>query len=335
MNECRSGGLDDLAISVDRVQQYVIAWWATTYLPWFTDHGPEHSKRVAKYALDIAAIPSLSEQHKLTTLEKFILWSSAWLHDLGMQSLLGNALGPLDSAVYDQIRHEHPDQSCTEILTHGEAIGLPSGDIPLIQCIAYVARAHGTKHYTSSVESLQTCTHVRNEPVRAPLLASILLLADELDLHYQRARPPAAHANLNYVSQAHALKHKCVISCEVEHRPGGVVSFSLRTQRFPDIPSIVADEIDQWITEKLRRQIALVEKDFAEGFAGTASLSRSIRLTHTTAHIPVGMVSPETISIIRDDNAQDDLINHRGALSDLLRGGRQPGTFADHRNASE
>lgn len=315
---CLAEGWQDLSDAIPRITGYVENWWTTPYLPWFTDHGPSHSRRVASYALDLASVPNLPEHLQPTALEKFILWSSAWLHDLGMQSISDGHLGDLDPSDFSRIRHEHPAKSAEEILTRGMDLGLPPDDRPLYQVIAYVARAHGTNYYSDSVSFLEGYTLVRNERVRGPLLAAILLMADELDLHYQRAKPPVARARLNPVSEAHALKHRRIIGSEICHGEGGLVRFVVTTERHDEFPGVIEDALDRWVVEKLRAQIALVEDDFIAGFAGRATLSRAIRLKQVPGLIPLDVPGAEVMRVIDEDNAKFDLINHKALAADVI-----------------
>lgn len=309
--ECVERGWHDLAGAVPRVKGFVDEWWSTPYLPWFTDHGPNHSQRVASYAMQLGRVPSLPEHLRLSTLEKFILWSAAYLHDLGMQSVMGGRLGELGDDDFNRIRHEHPDQTAQEVLAHGDLIGFPAGDTALRQVVAYVARAHGTNYYHDSVAFLSTYTRVRNETVRGSLLASILLIADELDLHYERAKPPAARATLNAISEAHAMKHRRVLSSEVVHSDDGVVRFRVTTEKAPGSSDSVNAELDRWIVEKLRKQIAMVEDEFVAGLGGRASLSRAIILSQVGGRMPGAEPGAGTMDVVESDNARTDLINHQ------------------------
>lgn len=323
--ELQAAGHGDLASSLTPIEGFVRRWWADNLMPWFTDHGPNHSLRVAQYAMQIAKIPFLPPGLELSTLERYVLWASAWLHDLGMQSLLGRPLGPMTPEVQAEIRHQHPDQTASVILEQAALIGLPS-DVPLVQMVAYVARAHGTEFFEASCGYLRAATHVRNERVRGPLLAAILLMADELDLHYQRAQPSLAHPTLNHVSEAHALKHRHVLSCRVEHGRGGVVRFVLTTQALNGFPERDALEIEQWIVHKLRRQIAMVEDEFSGGFGSHAHLSRVVEVTRVPAVASGTVPDARAMALIRADNARARMLNHGEGLAHAVAsaGAREP-----------
>ncbi len=300
-----------------RVRDYVTEWWTQPYLPWFTDHGSGHSQRVAAYAEKLASSANVGGLLALTSLERFILWASAWLHDLGMQSLLGMPLGSIEASGYERIRHEHPSQSAILIADNADLIGLPVGDTPLHTVVAYVARAHGTHFYADSVDFLRTYTRVRNQVVRGPLLGAILLMADEMDLHYERARPPVGDATLTRVSTAHALKHQCVTGADVEYDAQGNIYLSVTCQQMAGQSSEMLTSVERWIVEKLRRQIALVESEFSDGFGGAARLSRAIRVNRIASPFAGTEPSPDVLAIIAADLAQDDLINHTQALREM------------------
>ncbi|WP_193607707.1 HD domain-containing protein [Nocardioides lijunqiniae] len=305
-----------------RVEDFVRTWWRTPFLPWFTDHGVAHSQRVAAYAERIADSDNLPSGVRLSALERFILWSSAWLHDLGMQSLLGMDLGAVDEAGYGRVRHEHPAQSALVIAEHAVAIGLPPDDLMLHELIAYVARAHGTDYYTGSVARLRRYTEVRNESIRGTLLAAILLMADEMDLHYQRNVSKPAFATLNQVSEAHAFKHRCIVAARVRHDPTcGDIVIELVTRRSDQQTDDAVTLAERWVIEKLRKQIALTENEIAAGFRGHIRFSRSIRVSRIEGGlVSSAQPSAEVLAIIRSDLAISDTINHSIELRQVRQG---------------
>jgi hypothetical protein len=300
---------DDLPASMDAVQKAVSEWWATPYMPWFTDHGINHSRRVAEYALLLADVPNLGSNRRLSGLELYILFVAAWVHDLGMQDLLkyGRLGDPIDFA---SVRHEHPDQTCRNVLAAYPTLGLPPSDSRLAEMVAYVARAHGTNYYTDSVKVLRSLSPVRGLQVRGPLLASLLLMADELDLRYERARPLAGRAELNYVSEAHAFKHRCVADVRPSMGDDGTIGVAL-TLIFPQRMSV--DDtlaIERWISVKLRVQMGMVEPELTAGFGGQARFDRNIAVDRRYALTPDTSPSTEAMSLIRAETQINELINH-------------------------
>lgn len=309
----RDPDLRDLAECIAKIVDAVERIWGTPHHPWFTDHGPDHSRRVASYALRLALLPRLHETNRLSVLETFILWSAAWLHDIGMQDLRasGKPIGEMDPDAYSRVRHLHPDRSSYNILHDWAQLGLPQGDVPLAETVAAVARAHGTKFYKETIsERLQPVERVRNHEVRPRLLAALLLFADELDLHYQRATPPSGWADYNVISEAHSFKHKCVQAVTPICEPDGRIAVQLELA-FPDELSEENRQITRrWIEGKLLKQMGLIEPEIIAGFASQARFDRVIRTSVRTsmAHIPTP--SDAALAVIRADTVRDELINH-------------------------
>ncbi len=303
----------DLVSALAKVPDAVEQLWVKDYQPWFTDHGPNHSRRVAKYALELTRFPLLHESQRLTALEAFILWAAAWLHDIGMQDLMNaGPLGEIGIEGYMHVRHEHPDRSSANILEAWSSLGLPADDHILAETIAGVARAHGTGFYRDTIENrLETETTVRNEPVRSRLLAALLLFADELDLHYERVPALPGWAKNNGISQAHAFKHKIVKSVVSSCGADGQISVSLNLVFPEDLAGNDASAIRRWIEVKLRRQMGMIEPEVSDGFGGNVRFDRHIRVIVGTSRAQMDLPSGEALAFIRADVSRDDLINHR------------------------
>ena len=99
----------DLAESLTQILKALDQHWTQTHLTWFTDHGVDHARRVAKRALELSAIPGLSGDLMLSGLERYILCAASLLHDIGMNdlSLSPHPLGRMLPEDYDRVRHEH------------------------------------------------------------------------------------------------------------------------------------------------------------------------------------------------------------------------------------
>src|SRR6266478_8731682 len=98
----------ELGESLKKIETFLKDWWNVPYLPWFTDHGPNHSRRVMEYLL--AIIPEgLSAESQLTPVELYVGCAAALTHDLGMQVLIEREakLGELTAADYDAVRAQH------------------------------------------------------------------------------------------------------------------------------------------------------------------------------------------------------------------------------------
>lgn len=310
IDELRHAQLDELADSAGRVEDFVRRHWAGgALLPWFTDHGVGHSQRVANNSLEIASIPDIPDSCKLNLIEKYILYCASWLHDIGMQSLGGKAGGTLLPADYERVRHEHPAESRRLIDEKASSIGLVDNPT-LIDVVGLVAEGHGTKYFLDSARKLSEVTYVLGTKVHADLLAAILLMGDEMDLDARRAVTMPANQPVTLVSEAHALKHRRVVACGINHGPQGHVGLSVRLETSPD-DTDEADELELWIVEKLRAQMAMVDSVFTSGFSGAAELDRAISVTYQPC---VGSGNPlpeEVLSFIKDENSVAQLIDHK------------------------
>lgn len=314
--------LRDLGPSMHAIELSVGKVWKEDHQPWFTDHGPQHSRRTANYALSLADLPTISPAQWLSPLEAFVLWAAAWLHDVGMQDLLAAAapVGQIDEAGFSRVRRQHPQRSSERILDDWTRLGLPEEDAALAQAVASVARAHGTGFYTDTVATrLAGNTRVRNRPVRARLLAALLLFADELDLHYERASGPAGWPSDNSVSEAHKFKHRSVQSVAPICGPNGRIAVELGLAFPKDLAKGDRLAIQRWIEVKLRRQMSLIEREIDEGFAGQVVLDRIVRTTTSELLANAPLPSHAALAIVGKDTARDELINHSEEFDQVRR----------------
>ncbi len=268
----------------------------------------------------LTKFPMLHDSLRLTALEYFVLWAASWLHDVGMQDLMAaGPLGEIDGEGYGRVRHLHPEQSSANILDGWEGLGLPRGDAPLAQAIAGVARAHGTKYYRDTVANrLDETQVVRNQYVRTRLLAALLLFADELDLHYQRAQVLPGWFESNSISEAHAFKHRCVVAVSPICERDGRIAVELELAFTEDLPAEARQLVQRWIEVKLLKQMSMVEPEIIAGFESQARFDRVIRTSIRTALTRSSLISDAALAVIRADTAHDDLINHRNALLTAL-----------------
>ncbi len=317
-------GLRDLAASMDAIKLAVEKVWKDNHQPWFTDHGPRHSDRTSAYALKLADLGDINPRLWLTPLEAYVLWAAAWLHDVGMQDMLAarGAVGQIDQKGFAAVRHQHPHQSSYRILNDTGGLGLPEEDLALVQAVASVARAHGTGFYADTIASrLNVETTVRNEPVRARLLAALLLFADELDLHYERASAPAGFAAVdNDISEAHKFKHRSVRMIAPVRDPEGRIAVKLALAFPKDLPSADRDAVQRWIEVKLRRQMSLIEPEIVEGFAGQVHFARLVDTSVTELLADKPLPRAAVLSIIRAETARDELINHTAEFDAVTAG---------------
>lgn len=303
----------DLINVLEELPRATEVWWKRHTLWTFTDHGPSHSQRVAGYALRLADLAPIADEKRLNILEKFVLWAAAWVHDLGMQKRTQG-----ESA--STIRQTHPARTRQAIET-GE-FGLGMKDPQVLSLIAIVANAHGTHYYRPVVDKEGAATHVRGMHVRVGLLAGLLLMADELDLNTERALEDDAAADFDDPdTAAHWLKHQCVSHVDFEHSENGVhITVDMRYAH--QLTRRDRAAIEQWIRDKLQRQIALIDGEISSGFSGMYRFDPNIEFRSSEHNFGQKYARSEVMAVIHRENAKAVLINHSESLkasTDALR----------------
>ena len=160
-------------------------------LPNYSSHRPDHSERIIK---NLAWLIPENQKEKLMHLEIFLLLSSAWIHDVGMDDYDGQIADISDNASRDtkamEFRKHHQQRSEEYI---NRPINYFRLDLtrPIAQTIGSICRAHDSRF--SIVEELQkTWGPIRDfekyGKVRFQLLAALLRLADACDLGYERVK---------------------------------------------------------------------------------------------------------------------------------------------------
>lgn len=132
--------------------------FARARLTVFNDHGPNHARRVASVAGQLGCALGLTE------LEHHLLRAGAFFHDIGN--------------VVDRTRHHVISQETVEKLA---AIGRLPFTAKEAHVVGLLCRWH-RKEYDPTRTDI-----VRSMAVRTGLLASILRIADAMDLDYRRA----------------------------------------------------------------------------------------------------------------------------------------------------
>ena len=303
----------DLAESLTQILKALDQHWTQTHLTWFTDHGVDHARRVAKRALELSAIPGLSGDLMLSGLERYILCAASLLHDIGMNdlSLSPHPLGRMLPEDYDRVRHEHSLQSGVMIRDDAAKWGLPPTDRRLAEIVSLIAQAHGTKHYRTTIPLLVPRGHVRDDQVRGPLLAALLLMADELDLSYGRAGNVPGNIQLNAISEAHAFKHQCISSAGIDIAIDGTIRISLQLSMPNELAEEARANIERWVIGKLRRQMALVDPEMTGAFGSRVHFSRAIGVTYVPPLNSGTLPSDAALAVINAEVALEDLIDHR------------------------
>lgn len=187
------------------------------YFPTYTDHGVMHSKKVLEI-INVLISPILD---KLSDVELFYLYCSAWLHDIGM---VGDVDPRLMTDYYRiKIRDEHHIRSFKKITEEREKFGFDENQACII---GWICCAHSSKF-----KNWKTLQNIGKEKkVRLCALAAVLRLADELHLTPERAGglwseqiPPTRE------SVEHFDKHLSVKEVKVENDKITIVLYRLGT----------------------------------------------------------------------------------------------------------
>ncbi|MGR3176500.1 MAG: tetratricopeptide repeat protein [Candidatus Anammoxibacter sp.] len=264
-----SSCLDDIKKSCNKI-------WENIQLPWFTKHDISHSEEII-HLLGQILIPIEGTDQELTEHELFILLASAYLHDIGMQNLKIDDIPreEFTSKHYETIRKSHAQQSHDIILkgvnevTKRDDFHLPIIKDDYLPIIANVSKGHATDFFDETIEYFQQNPSIaRNIPIRAELLASLLMIADELDLHSQRADfSEISGFTLSNYSLLHWYKHHYVYGVEIKNAKVDL------TLSFPDNADKYKDLIIEFIKSKLTMQMAKVNPILNETTSGKLSLN--------------------------------------------------------------
>jgi len=168
----------------DNVVIAVSDLWERPLLQHYTDHSTKHSDRIIKALGQLLA----EYANQLTEFERFILLSSAYLHDIGMQSPAHAGLVKKNRYSEDeenQIRIKHNEASAKmiiESLSQGSQLNLGLGECT--RCADFIANV--CKYHRDLPLDKLADSSIFGEKVRIRLLAGLLRLGDELDADSQR-----------------------------------------------------------------------------------------------------------------------------------------------------
>ncbi|HTB70356.1 MAG TPA: HD domain-containing protein [Solirubrobacteraceae bacterium] len=217
------GPPEDLSDRLERIKVSAGKIWAKQRLEWFTDHSSHrHSRRIV-WLLG-ALIERLQEGARaLTPAELYVLLAAAYLHDIGMQDF--RVTGSTEESTaredftykdYELIRKRHPERGMELIVRR--ALQLEPGrdtfrvdiddELAYLLPIALVSRGHGSAYFESTVSELDGRDDAPgNDRLRGGLLTALLLFADELDLHEDRATFPAEMGRSPLTALHHHVNH--------------------------------------------------------------------------------------------------------------------------------
>lgn len=263
----------DLSERLDGVRKAVNKVWEVPYLHWYTDHGPQHSRRVVDLIGQILCplcLDYLSRREKnfpLSDYELYILLAACYLHDIGMQDLKvdGRSVDKLGPSDWEEIRKRHPQRSFEIIRDrtikprqrHTIDLGLTESDKDdSLMPIALVSMAHGSEYFESAVRTLQkNLYYPAGKPIRGDLLAALLMMGDEIDLHKSRANLPDDSKAFSPLCLLHHYKHTYVSSIAVKDGKSPLDRQMVVGFLFPPQARGSYDEdIEAWVVGKIEEQ---------------------------------------------------------------------------------
>ncbi|MGA1813820.1 HD domain-containing protein [Frondihabitans sp. 4ASC-45] len=303
--------MSDLADVLDELERQTTAWWRVATQWGFTDHSHTHSRRVANRAEELIEVSGVPDRLQLNLVERFVLVAAAWVHDIGMQNA-GQDDRPVD------VRRNHPQR--TRDLLKSKEFDFKLQDALLLSAIGIVAHAHGTSFYRDVLDGTDEVQHLRGEKIRIHLLAALLLLSDELDLHNERALDYEGQPDLSPESGAHWLKHQCVSHVHLTDESSGVtINLDLA---FPaNLIRSDAAEVEAWIVDKLMIQMVMIDGELDAGYNGKMQMNPRVAVTRRWIDIPNKRVTANVLAVIKAENAKT-----RRGLERLRRRGRAGAT---------
>ena len=271
----------DLYKSLKEIEEFCNKTWRAPLLPWFTNHDVLHSKEIIHLLGQILS-PIENTPASLTEHELFILLASAYLHDIGMQYLKVEniSVDKLNSDEYEIIRKRHAEESYNIILKsvqeslYRDDFHPPEIEEEYLPVIAWVSKGHATEFFEETLQHFRgNPATPLNRPVRGELLASLLLIADELDLQSKRVKfPETAKFNLSDFSYVHWFKHHYVDFVEIKN---GDISLTLK---FPVNADEYKELIKELIETKLKVQIDKVNPRLRKETSGLLHLNNVVNI---------------------------------------------------------
>jgi hypothetical protein len=220
----------------------------------FTSHGPDHAGRVLFNAMELAH----RLEKPLSAREMYTLGVAAIVHDTGMTA----PLPPLvveacenDDQRWDERRKRHGEAAASALLeckgAHLQVIA--NADRDAYSFIPDICAAHCTSGFQEHLSTIRRKADALGAGRRYATIAGILLLADELDICCERARPDRSryHELKSPLTKAHWWKHWIVSNVEFD---GGL----LRITRISETRLQHSDEFAQWTRAKLEHQLRVL-----------------------------------------------------------------------------
>lgn len=270
---------------LQKIQMFCKELWKQKLMIWFTNHDHKHSEEVIHILGQILKPLESYQREFLNEHELFILLSSAYLHDIGMQSLkIDNniSIDQLTTEHYNFIRKKHAEESFNIIIRsiidsiNRDEIHLPKIDVDYIPHIALISKGHSTDYFDEVIHLFQSKEYntIKNRDIRGKLLTSLLLFADELDLTRNRVDMTLLEQiNLSSLSKIHWFKHYYTQKIYISNK---TIYIQLV---FPDKSNDYKLLFEKMIREKLEEQLDRINTILADSTNGLLSLKNEIEIT--------------------------------------------------------
>lgn len=290
----KSSKSPELFSCLEDIKKFCNEIWKVPLLPWFTSHTCKHSSEVV-HLLGQLLNPLENHFQFLNDYELFILLASAYLHDIGMQSLKVDdiSVDKLTVKEYSLIRKRHAEESYNIILKRvmklleRDDFHLPAIDEEYLPIIARVSKGHSTDFFEEVVAEFRADPLTpKGRIVRGELLTALLMIADELDLQCKRIDfVELAKFKLSPFSLVHWFKHHYVDFVGIKK------ASVIITLKFPPGSDSYRELIKELIEKKLVEQINKVNPILMESTDGLLHLNSKIdieqRLDSTSVKRPL------------------------------------------------
>lgn len=291
--KCRSRNLD-LYSDLNSIRDSTYRIWESQRLDFFTDHRAQtHSEEIIRILGELVEGIQERDKYALNAPEIFILLAASYLHDIGMQDLRDNededeeseseqrGIEDFNSDDYRIIRERHPKRGA-ELIRRGEVN--PSGGLnpfhfnlknpSYTELIAKVSKSHGSKHFESCVDNLKNDkTRLEGKKVRPDLLAALLMIADELHIHQDRARIIDG-VPLSPISKLHNYANHYVTGVDVNLR-NGLAEITLNLS-LPNDADSYERYLKLWFSIKLTRQFRRANRVFRGKCGGALKIKEQV-----------------------------------------------------------
>jgi hypothetical protein len=309
-------------------------WSGERLLEGFTDHGPDHSERVTRRVDEILGATA----SRLSKDEGYVLHAACWLHDIAMQDycVLLEFDGqrpdaePLSSEERRVVRESHaargkdllvdPALRRVRVKGRGQPVELPVPPGYWLH-VGEIAGAHSTAGFIGAQQIEDDNGPTGSAPFRYRLLAGVLMMADELDLDYSRARAldQVPLDNVDSESLLHLLKHRYVqrvhVGAPSSDPSARYVELAFNWPRNQDRQ---ARAYEIWIRHKLMSQMRMVDPLLQRdlGIHWDLDCAIRIRLQRT---FQVVSIPQRVVPLLERERARVQLADLREQLDELER----------------